>query len=334
MKAVTQTRYGAPEQVLRLEDLARPAPGPGEVLIRLRATSVNTPDWIAVAGVPYLLRLQGRPAGAVRGTDIAGDVAALGPGVDDLAVGDPVFGSAWASKTTRAGTFAEYTVAPAAQLIAKPASLAYEDAAAAVMSGLTALTALTETAPAREGQRILVNGASGGVGTFAIQIAKHRGAHVTAVCGPDNRDLVRGLGADRAIDYTTEDFTTGQDRYDTILDNVLNHPPRRALRTLAPGGVYIPNSVGNTGGLLAGLDRFAGAALLGRLGRADVRTTDAACTRDRLAALARLLETGAVTPVIDRAYPLEQTAAAVAHMLGHHARGNIVITMRPRPARS
>lgn len=143
MKAVVQARYGAPEQVLRLEDVDRPAPGPGEVLIRLRATSVNTPDWIAVAGVPHLLRLQGRPRGAIRGTDVAGEVAALGEGVTDLAVGDPVFGSV-SSTMTRTGTFAEYTVAPADRLLAKPASIGFEEAAAAVMSGLTALAALTE----------------------------------------------------------------------------------------------------------------------------------------------------------------------------------------------
>lgn len=327
MKAVVQQRYGDPRHVLALTDVPRPAPGPGEVLVELRATSVNTPDWIAVAGVPRVLRLQGRAAGAIRGTDVAGEVAALGGGVDAFAVGDAVVGSV-SSAMTRTGTFAEFTLVPADRLIAKPAAVGFADAAP-VMSGLTALEAFTATAPARPGQRVLVNGASGGVGTFAVQIARRHGANVTAVCGPGNLDLVRELGADRAIDYTVEDFTTGPERYDTILDNVLNHPPGRVFRALAPGGVFIPNSVGNTGGLIAGLGRFARATLLGRLGRADVRTTAAVCTPERLAVLAELLGTGAIRSVVDRVYPLEQTAEAVAHMLGHHARGNVVIAVRP-----
>ncbi|SDD01487.1 NAD(P)-dependent alcohol dehydrogenase [Glycomyces harbinensis] len=329
MKAVIQQRYGDPAQVLTVGEAPRPEPGPGEVLVRLRATSVNTPDWIAVAGVPYVLRLGPRPAGAIRGTDVAGEVAALGDGVTGFAVGDAVFGSVWASKMTRAGTFAEYTVAPAALLVPKPASVTFEDAAASVMSGLTALVAFTESAPVRPGQRVLVNGASGGVGTFAVQIAKHYGAHVTGVCGPKNVDLVRELGADVAIDYTAVDFTAGIERYDTILDNVLNHPPSRSFRVLAPDGVFIPNSVGISGGLLAGLGRFARASLLGRLGRARVRTAAGEATLERLTALAGLLDSGAVAPVVDRVYALEETPAAVAHMLGHHARGNIVISMRP-----
>ncbi|WP_112136230.1 NAD(P)-dependent alcohol dehydrogenase [Glycomyces dulcitolivorans] len=327
MKAVVQDRFGPPEQVLRLTDTDRPEPGPGEVLVRLRATSVNTPDWIAVAGVPYVLRLSTRAKGAIRGTDIAGTVEALGDGVTGLAVGDAVFGSKWGKGFTGAGTFAEYTVTTAAQLIPKPESISFTDAAAAVMSGLTAHAAVVDAFPTGPGTRLLVNGASGGVGTFAIQIAKHRGAHVTAVCGPGNLDLVKELGADRAIDYTATDFTTEPDRYDAILDNVLNHPPRRAFRALAPGGVYLPNSIGNSGGLLAGLAKMASATLLGAMGRATVRTVDGNFTPERLAAVAALLETGAVTPVIDRVYPLEETAAAVAHMYSHRARGNIVIEM-------
>jgi NADPH:quinone reductase-like Zn-dependent oxidoreductase len=326
VKAVVQQRYGAPASVLALTEVDRPEPGPGQVLVRLRATSVNTPDWIAVTGVPYLLRLQGRPAGAIRGSDIAGDVAGLGPDVEGFAVGDAVFGSVGAT-IPRAGAFAEYTVAPADRLLAMPASVTFEGAAASVMSAVTALVALTETAPVQPGRRVLVNGASGGVGTFAVQIAKHYGAHVTAVCGPGNVDFIRELDADAAIDYTRTDFTAGTDRYDIVLDNVLNHPPRRTVRVLAPGGVLIPNSVGNTGGLIAGLGRFAQAVVLGRLGRAEVRTTAGECTVERLETVAALLEVGGMTPVVDRVYPLEATAEAVARMAGHHARGNVVITM-------
>ncbi|MCH7231515.1 NAD(P)-dependent alcohol dehydrogenase [Glycomyces sp. L485] len=329
MKAVVQERFGAPEQVLRLTDIDRPSPGEGEVLVRMRATSVNTPDWIAVAGVPYLLRGNARPprGGAVRGTDVAGVVEIAGEGVTDLKAGDEVFGTLWTSTMATAGTFAQYTVAPAANLIPKPAGVTFEAAAASVMSALTALVAVRDTAPVREGTRLLVNGASGGVGTFAIQMAKHFGAEVTAVCGPANLDTVRRLGADHAIDYTRTDFTAGSERYDAILDNVLNHPPGRAARALAPGGVLMPNSVGNTGGMLAGLGRMGRAYLLGLLRRADVRFIHGDFTRDRLTAIAGLLETGAIEAVIDHAYPLEDTPKAVAHMYGHHARGNIVITM-------
>lgn len=327
MKAVVQDRFGPPEQVLRVTDIDRPEPGPGEVLVRLRATSVNTPDWIAVAGVPYVLRLSARANGAVRGTDVAGTVAALGEGVTGFAVGDAVFGTKWGSGFATAGTFAEYTATAADRLLPKPASISFTDAAAAVMSGLTAYAAMTESFQTAPGTRVLVNGASGGVGTFAVQFAKHFGAHVTAVCGPKNLDLVRGLGADEAIDYTTTDFTAGTARYDAILDNVLNHPPRRAFRALAPGGVYLPNSIGNTGGLAAGLARMAGATLLGAMGRANVRSVDGNFTPERLAAVADLIATGAVAPVIDRAYPLDEVPAAVARMYAHHARGNIVITI-------
>ncbi|SDK84070.1 NADPH:quinone reductase [Glycomyces sambucus] len=327
MKAVVQDRFGPPEQVLRVTDTDRPVPGPGEVLVRLRATSVNTPDWIAVAGVPYALRLAARAEGAVRGTDIAGTVAALGEGVTAFALGDAVFGTKWGSGFATAGTFAEYTVTAADRLIAKPEALAFTDAAACVMSGLTARAAAVDAFPTGPGTRLLVNGASGGVGTFAVQIAKHRGAHVTAVCGPRNLDLVRDLGADEAIDYTERDFTAGPDQYDAILDNVLNHPPRRSFRALAPGGVYLPNSIGNTGGLLAGLATMAGANLRGMATRTTVRSVDGNFTPDRLAEVAALVTSGAVTPVIDRVYPLEETPAAVAHMYTHHARGNVVITM-------
>ncbi|WP_205324736.1 NAD(P)-dependent alcohol dehydrogenase [Glycomyces sp. YM15] len=329
MRAIVQERYGPPVEVLRLKEIDRPTPGPEEVLVRVRASSVNTPDWIAVTGVPYALRLQvGRlPSNVVRGSDVAGTVEALGAGVTDLAVGDAVFGSLWTSRFVTAGTFAEFVVAPAAQLAPIPSGVAFEEAAASVMSGVTALCAMRDTVKIRNGIKVLVNGASGGVGTFAVQLAAHFGAEVTGVCGPGNVEMVRGLGARHVIDYTSSDFTQGSERYDVILDNVLNHPPRRTARALAPGGVLIPNSVGNSGGLLAGLGRMAGAKLLGMTRRADVRFSPSEAARENLTAIGELLASGEIKAVIDRAYPLEETPEAVAHMFGHHARGNIVITV-------
>lgn len=328
MKAVVQDRFGAPEQVLRVAEVPDPVPGPGEVLVQVRATSVNTPDWIAVTGVPYVLRAAARGAkGSIRGTDIAGTVAAVGEGVDAFTPGDAVVGTNWGDGFVRNGAFAEYTVTPASHLVPKPAGVAFTDAAASVMSGLTAWAAVVDTWESGPDRRLLVNGASGGVGTFAVQIAGHRGAHVTAVCGPENLDLVRSLGADEAIDYTQTDYTAGDARYDAILDNVLNHPPRRVFRALAPGGVYMPNSIGVSGGLLGSLARMGSANLLGRLGRADVRAVSGNFTSKRLTAVLDLVKAGIVTPVVERVYTLEETPEAVAHMYSHRAKGNLVIAV-------
>jgi NADPH:quinone reductase-like Zn-dependent oxidoreductase len=330
MLAVVQVGYGAPERVLKLQQVARPIVGPDGVLVRVRATSVNTPDWIAVTGVPYVLRLQSglrRPSAPVRGTDVAGVVEAVGTKVTDLEPGDEVFGSLWNNRIRQPhGTFAELTVVPSSGLIKKPADLSYAEAAAAVMSGLTALIAIRDVGKAGPGTRVLINGASGGVGTFASQIAKSLGAHVTGVCSTRNLELVRSLGADQVIDYTEEDFTRSEPRYDVILDNVLNHPPSVTARVLTATGTLIPNSVGNTGGLFAGLPRMARAALLGR-GRTNVRFVRCVVDRENLHALASLLESGDVKVVVDKTYALEDAADAVAHMVGHHARGKVVITV-------
>ena len=330
MKAVLQNGYGTPERVLHLEEVDRPAIGAEDALIRVRATSVNTPDWITVAGVPYILRLKSglrRPTNRVRGTDVAGVVEAVGKDVTDLRPGDEVFGSLWDTRlTSRAGTFAEFTVAPASQLIKKPVNLTFEEAAASVMSGLTALTALRDVGRVGPGTRVLINGASGGVGTLAVQIAKGLGAEVTGVASTRNVELVRSLGADHVIDYTKSDFTRSQDRYDVILDNVMNHPPSVTGRVLAPTGMLIPNSIGNTGGFLAGLPRMARAALMGR-GSTDVQFVTLVADRENLNALAALLESGDIQVVIDKTYPLSEAANAVAHMLGHHARGKVAIAV-------
>ena len=325
MQAIIQDGYGKPERVLRPGETEVPSIGADDVLVRVRATSVNTPDWATVAGEPYIFRLSvglRRPRRPVRGSDIAGVVEAVGQQVTDLAPGDEVFGTTRA----RAGAFAQYAVAPATQLASKPAELTFTDAAASVMSGLTALVAMRDVAQVSAGTRVLINGASGGVGTMAVQIAKALGAEVTGVCGSRNIELVRSLGADHLIDYTKEDFTHSGRRFDVILDNVLNHPPKTVARVLAPNGTFMPNSLGNTGGLFAGLPRMARAVLM-RLGSTNVRTVTPAMNRENLAALGRLLESGEVKVVIAQTYPLDQAARAVTHMLGHHASGKIAITV-------
>jgi NADPH:quinone reductase-like Zn-dependent oxidoreductase len=329
MKAIVQTRYGPPEQVLRMQEMAPPAPRAGEVLVRVRATSVNTPDWITVTGVPYFLRLAfglRRPRTPVRGTDVAGVVEAVGRDVTDLQPGDEVFGSSWTGTLGTRGTFAERTTVAASSLIVKPHGLSFEDAAASVMSGLTALAAIQTLGKVTPGTRVLINGASGGVGTFAVQIARSLGAEVTGVCSTRNIDLVRSLGAEHVIDYTQEDFTRGTERYDLVLDNVLNHPPSATVRVLAPGGVFMPNSVGNTGGLLAGLPRMARAALM-RLGSTRVQFVNWKVGRENLQSLATLLQSGDARVVISEVYPLADAAKAVAQMLAHHAIGKIAITV-------
>ena len=329
MKAIVQERYGAPQQVLKLEEVDRPPVGDDDVLIRVRATSVNTPDWITVAGVPYGLRLRfglWRPPTPVRGTDVAGVVEAVGASVTELQPGDEVFGSSWADTLATPGTFAEFTVAPASKLIKKPARLTFEEAAASVMSGLTALIAMRDVGQVGPGTRVLINGASGGVGTFAVQIAKALSAEVTGVCSTRNLELVRSLGADHVIDYTVEDFTQGGRRYDALLDNVMNHPPSATARVLSPTGIFIPNSVGNTGGFFAGLPRMARAGVLG-LGSTRVQFVSCVVNREHLDTLAALLESSDVKVVIDTVYPLSEAASAVAHMLGHHARGQVVIAV-------
>lgn len=325
MRAVIQDGYGAPEQVLRLGEIPVPPVGADDVLVRMRATSVNTPDWATVTGVPYIGRLASglrRPKRAVRGSDVAGVVEAVGGRVTDLVPGDEVLGSTW----FLAGAFAQYVVVPAAQLVKKPAGLAFTDAAASVMTGLAALVAMRDVAQVGAGTRVLINGASGGVGTMAVQIAKVLGAEVTGVCSTAGKiELVRSLGADHVIDYTKEDFTQSRQRFDVVLDNVLNHPPKASARVLAPNGMLIPNSIGYTGGLFAGLPRIARAVLMG-LGSTTVKLVSPAVNRENLDALLRLLESGEVRVVIDKTYPLDQAAGAVTHMLEHHASGKTAIT--------
>jgi NADPH:quinone reductase-like Zn-dependent oxidoreductase len=241
MKAIVQESYGPPARVLRPANLDQPPVGDDDVLIRLRATSVNTPDWITVTGVPYVLRLRSglrRPRTPIRGTDVAGIVHAVGANVTDLRPGDEVFGSSWAGARPTPGTFAEYTAVPASQLIKKPARLTFEEAAASVMSGLTALTAIRDVGKVETGTRVLINGASGGVGTFAMQMAKTLGAEVTGVSSTRNLELLRSLHADHVIDYTKEDFTRDERRYDVVLDNVITRPQRRPACSHPPASSF------------------------------------------------------------------------------------------------
>jgi NADPH:quinone reductase-like Zn-dependent oxidoreductase len=330
MKAIVQDGYGAPELVLKMDEVDRPAVGDDDVLIRVRASSVNTPDWVTVAGVPYVIRLRsglGGPATSIRGTDVAGVVEAVGKNVTDHQPGDEVFGSSWDhTLSTHPGTFAEFALAPASQLIEKPIKLTFEGAAASVMSGLTALIAIRDVGRVGPGTRVLINGASGGVGTFVVQIARVLGAEVTGVCSARNAELVRSLGANHVIDYTREDFTRGEQHYDVILDNVMNRWPSKMAKVLAPTGVLIPNSIGNTGGVFAGLLRMARATMMGR-GSTDVRFVTYAVNREDLDVLATLLGSGDVKVVIDKVYPLSEVANAVTHMFGHHARGKIAIAV-------
>ena len=328
MKAIVQEGYGAPQQVLKLQEVDRPPVGDDDVLIRVRATSVNTPDWVTVTGVPFIRLRFGlqKPPTPVRGTDVAGVVESVGKNVTDLQPGDEVFGSSWADTLATTGTFAEFTVGPASRLIKKPVGLTFEEAAASGMSGLTALIAMRDVGKVGPGTRVLINGASGGVGTFAVQIAKALGAEVTGVCSTRNVELIRSLGADHVIDYTQADFTRSERRYDVILDNVMNHPPSATARVLTSTGMLIPNSVGNTGGLFAGLPRMARAGVLGRFST-NVRFVKWVVNRENLDALATLLESGDVKVVIDKVYPLSEAANAVAHMLGHHAKGKVVIAV-------
>src|SRR5437868_2428647 len=241
MKAIVQDRYGNPEAVLGLQEIAKPAVKDGEALVRVHAASIHVGDWLVVTGVPYIARpAYGKPKGRVPGTDIMGTVEAVGNGVTELRPGDEVFG--WCT-----GAFAEYVSAAADHFVIKPANLTFEQAAAVGVSASTALQLLRDQGKVQSGQKVLINGASGGVGTFAVQIAKAFGAEVTGVCSTRNVDTVRAIGADHVIDYTGEDFTQGDKRYDFILDNVGNHSLSRTRRVLTSTGRLHSNN-GTSGG--------------------------------------------------------------------------------------
>lgn len=327
MKAIVQDHYGT-EDALRLQEIDRPTIGDGDVLVRVHAASIHVGDRLVMAGRPFLMRMATglrHPKQPVPGTDIAGTVEAVGSGVTRFKVGDAVFG--WTS-----GAFAEFASTPADHLATKPATLTFEQAAAVGVSATTALQLLRDDGKITPGQKVLINGASGGVGTYAVQIAKAFGAEVTGVTSTRNVDLVRSIGADHVVDYTKEDFTKGTERYDFILDNVANHSLRDTRRALSATGVLLPNGGGHTGGGMARLIRATIASMFIRgQGRPSVKFQNAA----DLAALVELVAAGKIAPVIDGAYPLAETAAAIRHVGTSRARGTVVISIAaPAPGRA
>ncbi|MEW2423664.1 NAD(P)-dependent alcohol dehydrogenase [Streptomyces nigra] len=325
MKAVVQDRYGSAD-TLEFTDVDRPVPGAGEVLVRVRAASVNALDWHFMRGDPLIGRgMMGwrRPRTRIRGRDLAGVVETVGTGVTGLQPGDEVYGEA-------DGTFAEFVCARADEIGPKPAGLTFEQAAAIPLAGNTALMALRDVARVQEGQSVLVNGASGGVGTFAVQLAKAYGAEVTGVCSARNADLVRSLGADDVVDRAQEDFTRRSRRWDVVLDLVGNRSLGDLRRALAPtgtlvlsgGGVYEGGSV--VGPMALFLKRRVVAPFAGEQ---RLREVSARQSRANLSALRELAESGKIAPVVERTYELGEAAEAIRYVEVEHARAKVVITV-------
>jgi NADPH:quinone reductase-like Zn-dependent oxidoreductase len=317
-----QNRYGPPS-VLELAQVPMPRPGRGEVLVQVGAASVHPGDHFVMTGMPYMVRLAfglRRPRNGIPGTDLAGVVIDVGEDVTAFRPGDAVFG--W----TATGAFAECARVPADHLAAVPAGASSAQAAAVPTSGMTALQALRDIARVRLGQSVLITGASGGVGSFAVQIAKAFGAEVTGVCSTGNVDLVRSLGADRVIDYTTTDFTRTGERYDAILDSVEAMPLDAVRRALAPTGTLIPNS-GHGGRWIGPLGRVIVTRVRSGFTRQRLRPFTSIGKRADLLVLADLLATGDVTPVIDRTYALDEAADALRHVATGHTRGKVVVTV-------
>jgi len=319
MKAIVQRAFGRPGDVLELQEVDRPSIGPDEVLVRVHAAGVNVGDLLVMRGRPVIVRFMGsglfRPKYAIPGQDVAGQVVAVGERVADLRPGDAVFGE------LRGGAYAEYARAPANLVVPKPAGLTFEQAAALPIAALAALKALRDVAHVREGHKVLIIGASGGVGTFAVQLAKSMGAEVTGVCSTRNVELVRSLGADHVVDYTKEDVTRGDQRYDVILDNVASHSLGALRRILTRRGTLMPN--GAAGGVRRLVHALALSPFVGQKLRPFVSTPN----QQDLLALKDLVEAGTITPVIDRTYPLIATAEALRYVAKGHARGKVVITV-------
>lgn len=324
MKAIVQREYGPPLEVLRLEDIDEPQAGDGEVLVDVRAAGVNALDWHLVTGEPTVMRLVGmgvrRPRRRGVGRDVAGIVKAVGPGVTRFQPGDQVFG--WC-----AGAFAELVVTHQDSLVPKPADVTFEQAAAVPVAAITALQGLRDHGEVRLGQQVLITGASGGVGTFAVQLAKHLGAEVTAVCSTRNLDLVRSIGADHVVDYSRQDATRSGKRYDLILDIAGRPSLLGCRRSLKPGGRLV--LIGGEGGRWLGpLPRMARALLLGQLGNRTVRAFEAKETREDTLTLAELLAAGHLCPVIDRTYHLTDAPEAVRYLEQGHTQGKVIVTVR------
>ena len=325
MKAIVQDEYGtAPEEVLRLAEIARPEIAADEILVRVHAASVDRGTWHLMAGLPYPIRLAvfglRRPKAPNPGRSLAGTVECVGQEVTEFEPGDEVYG-------TCDGSFAPYARARASRLAPKPANLSFEQAAAVPVSALTALQAVRDQARVEPGQKVLIIGASGGVGTFAVQIAKAFGAEVTGVCSTAKTDLVRSIGADHVIDYTREDFTDGQLRYDVILDIGGNRRLSHLRRALTPRGRLVIVGGENGGRWLGGSDRQLRALLLSPLVSQKLGTFIASENAEDLRVLRDLIESGKITPVIDQTYPLSQTPAAIRHVQEGRARGKVVVSI-------
>lgn len=321
MKAIVHSKYGGPE-VLEFKDIDRPVPKDGEVLVRVLATSLNAYDWHMLSADLFLVRLMGgglfKPKARVPGCDIAGRIEEVGPNVAGLRPGDAVFGDIARSG---GGGLAEFALTREKLLAPMPVGLSFEEAAAAPMAALTALQGLRDKGKIRAGQKVLINGASGGVGTFAVQFAKMFGAEVTAVCSPDKMDLARSLGADRVIDYTREDFTKAGERYDLIFAANGYHPILAYKRALAAGGVYV--MVGGTLGQI--LQGTVLGPILSLGGGKKLGMAVAESNPEDLAAIKGLLETRKIVPVIDRRYRFEEAVEAFRYFGEGHARGKVVI---------
>jgi len=325
MKAIVYCDYGLPN--LKLQDVEKPTPEDNQLLVRVRAASVNPYDWHFIEGTPKIMRLMGvglrKPKDMRLGVDFAGNVEAIGKNVTQFKPGDEVFGG-------KTGAFAEYICVRADRAVAlKPANITFEQAASVNIAGITALQAIRDKGKVQAGQKILINGASGGVGTFAVQIAKLFGADVTGVCSTRNVDMVRSLGADHVIDYTKEDFTKGEQRYDVILDNVTNRSLLECRRVLTPKGKYIMIGGGapNEQGVIGPLANPIKAMLLSPFVSQEMGMMMADTNQKDLTVLADLMQSGKVTPVIDRRYKLSEVPAAIRYLEEGHARGKVVITV-------
>jgi len=325
MKAIVYCDYGLAN--LKLEDVEKPAPNDDQVLVRVRAASVNPYDWHFVEGTPKIMRLMGvglrKPKDTRLGVDFAGTVEAVGKNVTQFKPGDDVFGG-------RGGAFAEYVCPRANRAVAiKPANLTFEQAASVNIAGITALQALRDKGKVQPGQKVLINGASGGVGTFAVQIAKSFGTEVTGVCSTRNVDLVRSLGADHVIDYTKEDFAKGAERYDAILDNVPNHSLSECRHVLNPKGKYVMIGGGgpNDSRWIGPFGRVIQTLLVSPFVGQEMGMMMADTSQKDLTILADMMQSGKVKPVIDRTYKLSEVPEAIAYLEQGHARGKVIITV-------
>jgi NADPH:quinone reductase-like Zn-dependent oxidoreductase len=321
MKAIVYHEYGSPD-VLKCEETDKPTIGDDEVLIRVRAASVNPLDWHLMRGEPYVIRAMSglrKPKPTRPGVDLAGQVEAAGRNVTQFQPGDEVFGAS-------TGAFAEYVCAGENKLVLKPANLTFQQAAAVPVAAISALQGLRDKGRIQPGQKVLINGAAGGVGTFAVQIAKSFGAHVTGVCSTRNVDLVRSIGADHVIDYTQEDFTQSGQRYDLVYDCVGNHSLSAFRRVMSPRGNYV--MVGGPAGRWIGpMDRALKALLLSLFVSQKLSMFLASTNKEDLVVLKELIEAKKVTPVIDRSYTLSEVPEAVRYSEEGHARGKVVITL-------